>query len=58
MRSIASTKEVVTNGIMSVSHGQCDQIAKINAAVETKKISQYKPRGFCFTSMCRKFLQT
>jgi hypothetical protein len=58
MMSMASTKEVPTNGIISVSHGQCDQMANKKAAVEIKKISQYKPRGLCFTSMCLKFLQT
>jgi len=49
--SIASTKEVATNGIISVSQGQCDQIARIKAKVDAKKISQYKLRGFFLTSM-------
>ena len=51
IRSIASTKDVVTNGIISVSQGQCDQMAAIKAMVEIKKMSQYKLRGFFLTSM-------
>jgi hypothetical protein len=49
--SIASTKKVVTKGRRSVSHGQCVAIAKINAAVEIKNNSQYKPFLFLLASM-------
>lgn len=51
IKSIASTKEVATKGMISVSQGQCAQMAKISAAVETKKISQYNPLRFLLTSM-------
>lgn len=53
--SSASTKEVVTNGIISVSQGQCAQMANNNAAVEIKKISQYSPVDFFLTSMPQDF---
>lgn len=55
MISIASTKEVATNGMIMVSHGQCAQIAKSKAAVEIKNISQYKPVDFFLTSMAKNF---
>lgn len=41
--SNASTKNVNTNGRISVSHGQCVAMAKINTAVEIKNRIQYKP---------------
>ena len=44
--SIAFTKEVVKKGRMRVSQGQCVIIAIISAAVDAKKISQYKARCF------------
>jgi hypothetical protein len=49
--SRASTKKVVTKGIMRVSQGQCKIIARISAAVDMKNNSQYKPVDFFFTSM-------
>lgn len=55
--SIASTKEVSTNGIISVSQGQCDQMANSRAAVEIKKMIQYKPVDFFLTSMLRNFFK-
>ena len=49
--SIARTKKVVTKGSNKVSQGQCVAMANINAAVEIKNSSQYKPLRFLFTSM-------
>jgi len=46
--SIAQTKEVVTKGMMRVSHGQWLIIANANAADEMKNISQAAPRYFLF----------
>jgi hypothetical protein len=46
--SIAQTNEVVTKGMMSVSHGQWLIIANANAADEMKNISQAAPRYFLF----------
>ena len=57
MRSIASTKEVSTNGMISVSQGQCAQMANNNAAVEIKKIIQYSPVDFFLTSMLPNFFK-
>ena len=56
IRSMASTKEVATKGMMSVSQGQCAQMANMSAAVETKNISQYNPLRFLLTSMDFKFV--
>jgi hypothetical protein len=53
MRSIASTKKVVTKGRIRVSQGQFVAMASKRAAVETKKRIQYKPFLFFFTSMVR-----
>lgn len=41
IRSIAFTKEVVTNGRIRVSHSQCVITAITRAAVETKNNNQY-----------------
>jgi hypothetical protein len=41
--SKASTKNVNTNGRISVSQGQCVAMDKINTAVEIKNRIQYKP---------------
>jgi len=51
MMSRASTKKVVTKGMISVSQGQCKAIARISAAVDTKNNNQYKPLDFFFTSI-------
>jgi hypothetical protein len=51
MISMAKTKKVVTNGIISVSQGQCVTIASASAAEETKNNNQYKPLDLRFTSM-------
>lgn len=55
MMSSASTKNVVTKGMMSVNQGQCIATAKISAAVEMKNNSQYNPFDLCFTSINRIF---
>ena len=49
--SIAITKNVVTNGRMSVNHGQCVAIATTKAMVETKNNNQYRPFDFLRTSI-------
>jgi hypothetical protein len=51
MMSIASTKKVVTKGMISVSHGQCNMIAAASAAEEIKNNNQYNPLDLRFTSM-------
>lgn len=42
---------------MSVSQGQCAQMAKSKAAVEIKKMIQYNPVDFFLTSMRRFFFK-
>lgn len=49
--SIANTKNVHTNGMISVSHSQLVKIANSRAAVETKNNNQYVPLFLLFTSM-------
>ena len=51
--SIAITKNVVTNGRINVSQGQCVMMAITNAAVEIKNNSQYKPLDLFLTSIVR-----
>jgi hypothetical protein len=51
MISMARTKNVVTNGISSVSQGQCVMIATASAAEDIKNNNQYKPLDLRFTSM-------
>jgi hypothetical protein len=52
MMSIASTKEVPTNGIIRVNHSQCVKMANNKAALDIKNINQYNPLDFFLTSMC------
>ena len=42
MISMANTKNVNTNGITSVSQGQCVAMVRISTATETKNKIQYK----------------
>ncbi len=51
MIPIANTKEVSTNGMISVSQGQCKTMARTNAAVERKNNNQYMPFDLCFISI-------
>ena len=47
---MASTNEVSTKGMISVSHSQCPNTAISKAMVLIKKITQYKPFDFFLTS--------
>jgi hypothetical protein len=53
--SIARTKNVVTKGMIRVSHGQCVIIARASKAVERKNNIQYIPLDLRFTSMKKDF---
>ena len=54
--SMASTKNVVTKGMIRVNQGQCKAIAAIRAIVDTKNKIQYRPVDlFFFTSMGKIF---
>ncbi len=55
MIPIANTKEVSTNGMISVSQGQCKTMASTNAAVERKNNNQYRPFDLCFISIDKIF---
>lgn len=51
MISMASTKNVVTNGMIRVSQGQCKKMAASRAITDAKNKSQYRPVDFFFTSI-------
>ncbi len=55
MIPIANTKEVSTNGMISVSQGQCKTMARTNAAVERKNNNQYRLFDLCFISIDKIF---
>ena len=55
--SMARTKKVNTNGIISVNQGQCVAMAKINTATEIKNNIQYNPLFLLCISMRRNFSQ-
>jgi hypothetical protein len=53
--SNAITKKVATKGMISVSQGQCAQIANAKAAAETKNNNQNSPFDLRFTSIEENF---
>lgn len=53
--SNANTKKVVIKGRIKVSHGQCVNMAKQRAMVDTKNNNQYKPLFLFLSSMRMNF---